>query len=356
MRRILLLLPSLDHGGAARQLGLLATGLPRDRFEVRVGVLGGDGPAGKPVRSAGIPIEVLGWQRLLDPAWLVRLRRLLRDFQPDVVHTWQIASLRALGLVGQGRARLVVSAPWVPRERPERDDLFALDRWLLQRADRVVASGPSQAERYRRLGITAERIAIVAPGVECPADIPLDTPAEPGRPHIVAVGPLEPHKGFLDAVWALDILSYVYTDLHLTLVGTGSHLPRLRRFVNNIPAGDRVHFVGRQDDVSALLAGADLVWVPSRAEAGMNVALEAMALGRPVIATDLPGLAEIVANEETGVLIPRGEPVVLARQTRRLLDDGALRRRLGEAARRRVRESFSVDDMVRKVGQLYEAL
>jgi glycosyltransferase involved in cell wall biosynthesis len=88
----------------------------------------------------------------------------------------------------------------------------------------------------------------------------------------------------------------------------------------------------------------------------MNVALEAMALGRPVIATDLPGLAEIVANEETGVLIPRGEPVVLARQTRRLLDDGALRRRLGEAARRRVRESFSVDDMVRKVGQLYEAL
>src|SRR5262249_36862376 len=147
---------------------------------------------------------------------------------------------------------------------------------------------------------------------------------------IACVGPLEPHKGFRDAIWALDILHFLYDDLHLLVIGQGSDRPRLEEFARVAGVQDRVHFLGAQAEVAALLAEADLVWVPSHAEGGVNAALEAMAAGRPVVAAQLPGLAEVVRDGETGLLFPPADRAGLARQTRRLLDDPELRCLLGD--------------------------
>src|SRR5438270_470943 len=80
-------------------------------------------------------------------------------------------------------------------------------------------------------------------------------------------GPLEPHKGFMDALWAYDILRYVYADLHLLVVGTGSHRERLEWAVRRCELR-RVHFLGVPSDWSAILDEAEVVWVPSRAHGG----------------------------------------------------------------------------------------
>src|SRR5205823_1577696 len=109
---------------------------------------------------------------------------------------------------------------------------------------------------------------------------------------------------------------------------------RLARFARSInPAGGHVHFLPARPDAAALLARADVVWVPSRAECGRQVVLEAQAAGKPVVASALPGLAALVADGRTGRLTPPGDPAELARRTRPLLADPASAGRLGAAGR-----------------------
>jgi glycosyltransferase involved in cell wall biosynthesis len=163
------------------------------------------------------------------------------------------------------------------------------------------------------------------------------------------------HKGFRDAVWALDILHYLYSDLHLVLVGNGSDRVRVAHFAQSVGTAERVHFLGRVDSVGPLLRRAAVVWVPSRNQGGICAALEAMAAGRPVVATRTGGLDEIVINGLTGFLVKPGDKAGLARQTRLLLDDPALAARLGEAGRQRVLENFTAARMVQQCERLYAA-
>jgi glycosyltransferase involved in cell wall biosynthesis len=343
-------IPSLDYGGAARQLMLIAGGLPRERFTPRVCVLGGVAPWVEELRAAGVEVDILGWKRPLEPAPFVALRRRLAELKPDVIHLWGTAALRAAAALGGARrsARLFVSAALPPRRRT-----VWLDRWLLRRADRVVAFGAAEADHCRRLGVRAERIAVVAPAVRpAPASAP---PAElPVGRLLFAAGPIEAYKGFRDAVWAFDVLHYIYEDLRLILGGDGPDRPRVEAFARAIGTATYTTFLGRRPDLAPWRDAAEIAWVPSRAGGGVNAALEAMAAGKPVIATRLPELAEIVADGETGCLVPHGDKTELARQTRFLLNDAERRGAYGEAGRRRAAEKFSVEQLVRRMAELYD--
>src|SRR5262245_38750597 len=154
--KILFVLAGTEFDGATAQLGLLAAGLPSDRFTVRVCSLG---TAGAGTVVAGVPVEPLGWARLLDPRPLFQLRRLVREFAPDIIHAGRMTSLRALALaVGRPAARLVASHPFTARAR--RHGLSRLDRWLLRRADCVVASGPAEADRCVREGVASGKVVV----------------------------------------------------------------------------------------------------------------------------------------------------------------------------------------------------
>src|SRR5262249_10797289 len=126
-------------------------------------------------------------------------------------------------------------------------------------------------------------------------------------------------------------------------------------FAARIGIARSVSFRGRPNDFLAELAHAEVVWVPSVAEGGVSVALEAMAAGRAVVASRLPGLAEGVADGETGLLARPGDVVSLARQTRVLLDDPERRRRMGRAGRERVGRHFAADNFVRRLAQVYDS-
>jgi glycosyltransferase involved in cell wall biosynthesis len=352
--KILHVIPSLEYSGVVMQLLGLARGLPPGRMEAWVCVLGGEGPCSLPLLDSPVTVDTLGWTRWLDVGALWQLRRLVRFFAPDLTHAWGLSALRAVYLAaGRTAGRLVVSKPLPPRGGPNR-----WDRWLLARSDVVVAGGPAEAARCRALGLD-DRIAIVPPaaperrswaGGRAPA-----LPASRSR-FVLCAGPLEPHKGFGDAIWGLDILRYVDPGLNLMLLGTGSDRPRLERFVRGLGMEPWVHFAGDRADVPGILRQAALVWVPSRAEGGVTFALEAMVAGRAVIASCLPGLAEVVRDGETGVLVPPGHKVALARQTRRLLEDARRCQAMGAAGRRRVSECFQAGDLVRRFTALYHDL
>jgi glycosyltransferase involved in cell wall biosynthesis len=351
-RTLLFVIASLEYSGAARQLMLLAAGLPRESFRVRVAVLGVESPWVASLRGEGVEVEVLGWRRPFDVRPFVALRRLVRSLRPDVVHVWGTTAFRTVVLCGgRGANRLLVSATLTPAGRPS-----PLDRWLLRRVEGVIAFGATDAERYRRLGIADARLTVVAPAMMIPT-----TPVEPAEPVGVAagarvllgLGPIEQHKGFREAVWAFDILRHLYEDVHLVLVGTGSDRPRVEQFARQIRVTEHVHFLGACADAAPLLHRAEMVWVPSLRGGGVGAALEAMAAGRAVIASRCPDLAEVVVDGETGFLVEPDNKAALARQTRFLLDDAARRRSMGEAGRRRVADHFSVARLVEACAQRY---
>ncbi|HEV3118197.1 MAG TPA: glycosyltransferase [Gemmataceae bacterium] len=360
MIRILFVIPSLDYCGAATQLSLLATGLPRSLFEISVCALDEGGPLALRLRNAGVAVHELGWRRWFDlrPYW--RFRECVSRFAPDIIHAWTTRALYMLPFARKTYSRLVVTAASLHKRSTLQN---RLDLRLLRRADRMVVATCAEAERGQQLGVACERLVAIASGVQCPAaheqpekSLHRFLRLKDSDRLIVCVGPLQPHKGFYEAIWAFDILHYLYDNLRLVVVGDGPDRGRLEEFVRHILGAGSVHLIGRQPEVLPLLSQAEVVWVPSRTGGGVNVALEAMAAGRPVVASRVRDLAEVIHDGVGGLLVPPGDKVALARQTRLLLDDPVRARRLGAAARQRVLKEFAAANVIERHTDLYQSV
>ena len=324
---ILHIVPHGNPSGISRELDLLLASHP-----AHVCCLGADGPATQRWRAEGIAVDVLNWRRWFDPRPWWMLADHIRNLQPGVIHVWGLEALGVVRLAApQTRSAIVVRQPLPPRKK-----LSALHRWLLRGANLVLASSKTEARICSEVGVPAGRVKVVPSGVR-----PATRATRDDKPRITCAGALLPHKGFYEAIWAFDILHFAQGDVELSIVGEGPERRRLTDFAIRTGLGHRIHLVGEVADIGSLLAQASLVWVPSLADSGAGVALEAMAAGRPVIASRWPGLAELVVDAETGYLVEPGNKIALAQKTRQLLGDPGLRRRLGAAGRRRAEEIFS---------------
>jgi glycosyltransferase involved in cell wall biosynthesis len=333
--------PDLQPGTSARELQLLCADFWRRIGMVQVCCLGRGGPAGDSLRTVCVPVETLDWTRPLDPRPLWHLARRLRTLQPDIVCAWGLTALRAVRAAAPFCPwAIVVRRLWESRPKPWA--LSALDQWLLKRVDRIVVNNLDQARRVEQVGILADKVCVAPPavGVSRPFG---DT--QPAKARIVCAGALVPHNGFYEALWTFDILHFVVPEVELLIAGDGPERRRLEQFVDNIGLRHRIELNPAATDLPALLAGAAVVWVPSLTDSGAGLALEAMAAGRAVVASRWPGLAQVVVDGETGFLVEPGSKVELARQTRGLLDNAGLRRRLGEAGRRRVEQHFAAESL-----------
>lgn len=137
-------------------------------------------------------------------------------------------------------------------------------------------------------------------------------------------------------------------------MGGGTELGRVEAAVQHL--GDRFQCLGLRSDVPAILAAAELAVLPTLREGLPNVILEAMAAGKPVVASRVGGVPELVVDGETGFLVPPRDPEALARGVLTLLGDPARAEAMGQAGRERVIRCFSLDRMVRETQQLYEEL
>jgi glycosyltransferase involved in cell wall biosynthesis len=359
VRKVLHLIPDFDYCGAGKQLVLLAKHLPRARFEIRVCALGPPGPLLDDLHAAGVSAEALNWHRLVDIRPYLRIRGLLKEFRPHLIHAWKAPAWRLASLAAPSWPLLATA---LNLKNGNRAGVAGLDRWLARRSTRFVAANASEAHYCMAEG--------VPPHALLPVTLAVESAAPNGQSHssvrdglrlpaaarvILCVGPLEAKKGFVDAIWAFDILKYLYRDLHLVIVGDGPDRRRLEQFVRSDQARIGVHFVGKTNDIGPFFELAEVVWVPSRIERGVNVALEAMAAGRPVVASRLPALQAVVADGETGLIFPPGDKVALARQTRQLLDNQDRRERLGKAGQERAAVCCSVQSFIRAYTELYEA-
>jgi glycosyltransferase involved in cell wall biosynthesis len=314
--------------------------------------IGADSRPLEALREAGIAAHALGWTRWFDAGALWRLRALLNRNQFDLIHVWRLPALRVVALVAPCvLPRILVSCPF-----PHGVRLNAWDRHVLRRVRCVALAEEHDRERCMREGLTDVRWQIIptaAAPERAPHTMPPGIAVYPRR--IVCVGRLERGLGFREAIWAADILRQVAPDVHLLIAGSGPREPELQTMVDRLDIANS-HLLGESVDRSDLLASADICWVPSKSNRGAQAAIEAMALGRPVVASDVPCLRALIDDGVTGCLVPPGDPVALARKTWALLHDPAQCERLGQAARVAARARFTLDRVASRWHGLYHDL
>ncbi len=362
-KRVLQIIPTLDRGGAEKQLALLVAGLPRNEFDVHVCCLTRGGPLEAVLREHGIPYTVIGKRWKIDPAAYWRLRKHIQHLSPDLVHTWLFAanSYGRQAALAAGTKRIVGGERCVDRWKVWHE--LAIDRRLAGKTAAIVANSAAVRDFYVNHGIPGDKFRVIANGVADPAastvtrEQMLDSLSLPHDARVlVAVNRLWPQKRIKDLIWAADLLQTFRADTHLLVVGDGPQRWRLERFRQQTRTTERVHFLGQRDDVPDLLPHCDCLWLASGYEGQSNAILEAMSVGLPVIATDIPGNRDLVVPDQTGYLVPVGDRAAFARWANVLLDDPQLASRLGQGGRQRVRQCFTVDSMVQRHVDLYREL
>jgi glycosyltransferase involved in cell wall biosynthesis len=359
VNRILHILDHLDSHGAARQLGLLATGLPPGAFAHHACVLSAGGPPAILKRS-GVAVTALGRRWPLDPQTWWRLRGEAARWRPDLIHAWGPAAaeygLAAAKACGVGR--FILQGGLAPAATAlER----AAGRWIAWCSDAVLVGGPAARDASIARGLSAARIRVIPDGV-APAPLPVYTRSEwlrqlgMGEPcRLVGVfGPLREAERLKDAIWAADLLKVIRQDVHLLIYGDGPHHDRLLQFRDQVLIRDKVHFLGQASDASEAMAHLDVFWSAGGTGESAGAILSAMAAGIPVVAADTPGTRELIVPGVTGYLFRVGHRAGLAGWTQHLLESPEAAGRLADAARRRALGEFSAEQMVRGYAALYE--
>ncbi len=314
-----------------------------------------EGPLARAAAAAGARVVPLGIANHFDLRAALVLRRLAPGF--DVVH-FHTARAHALAPLSRGRgARLVVTRrmDYVPAGGP-------YVRFLYNRAvDAVIAISEGVRAALVRAGVRAERIRVVPSGIDARAlAAPPAARAAVRREWglgddevaIVALGALEVRKGHAVLLAAAAGLASAAPRLRYVFCGEGRQAKALAGAAAALDGA--VRLVGFRRDVAACLAAADIVALPSFQEGLGVAALEAMAAGRPVVASRVGGLAEAVVHEETGLLVPPGDPTALAAALARLARDPDLRARLGAAGRARVLARYTATRMAEGTLACYE--
>jgi glycosyltransferase involved in cell wall biosynthesis len=350
-------------GGAERLLINALPYLDRDAYDYRVAVLEPDGPLSEACGRAGLPFEPLPHANALDPRNAFALRRTLRRERIDLVHAHLPLPGALARVAARGLATRVIYTEHNTQEMYRRGSRL-LNAATYGWQTRVIAVSERVRESAAaRMGWRAARRTSVVPnGVDFAA---LDAESQgaplgplpgdrPGVFRVLVPATLARRKGqdvLLDALERCTALGAL--RLQVWLAGEGSERITLEARARRAPLLGRVHLLGARRDVFQLMRRADAVALPSRFEGHPLALLEAMALGRPVLATRVGGVPEIVTHERTGLLVAPEDPEALAAALFRLASDRALCARLGAAAAAHARVEFDVRRTVAALETLY---
>lgn len=300
-------------------------------------------------------IESLGWltRGKFDLKTFLRLVRLIRRERVDVVHT-HLTTASWLGSLAGKVARVPVIA-----------HVHAADSKIwFQRANYLLAVSRGVRRHLVGQGIAAWRIPVVYYGLDlakypAPLDAGEAKQALGLAPHALTVGvvaSLQTRKGHRFLLEALHILRERGLEVHALLAGEGAEEDALRAQAAELGIGPQVHFLGFRDDVRAVVSSFDVFCLPSAKE-GLSIAvMEAMALRRPVVATAIAGMDEIVHNGVSGLLVPHGDALALADALETVLRDPALASAMGAAGREIVEKAFEQGACLAKLDELQGAV
>ncbi len=335
-----------EGAGIARIVAALARDLDPDHYQIHACFLGGDGPLAGDLERAGAHVRTVTWRAgALDPLGAWRFWRLARNRRPSLVH--QHTGGRSVSRLARraARAGLIYHLHGQTLEGPEGPGR----RLPSPEADLVIATSRAVAAQ-----VTGAGARVIYPGARITAEtLPSAPGVRNGTVVIGAAGRLVPIKGLIGLVQAIGRLNASGLALRLEIAGSGPEQPALEREASRLRVQDRVAFLGGRENLQSTLAWWDIFVQPSLAEGFGIAALEAMAVGLPVVVSRVGGLPELVEDSRTGLLVPPGDPAALAQCLAGLARDPERRRALGTAGRERARERFSVEQMVKAIADVY---
>lgn len=362
---ILYVIWSLGLGGAEQVVIQLAKGLDNDRFQPFVCCLNDAGPFADELKGAGVKIFALQKKRGIDISIVGKIIRIIRENDINLVHT----HLWGASLWGR-IAAVLAGVPVVVTEH----NVDVWKKWHYKFIDRILAAWTRRLCAVSRkvkdfyvqeVGIAPEKIEVIYNGVDplppaAPAAeiqrLKIELGIEEGALVLVNIGRLVPAKANHIFIEAVRILLGRGLNVYALIIGDGPLREELTRKNHDLIAKGLLKFTGMRRDVASILDFTDIAVLSSTREGFSIVILECMAKGVPFVATDVGGNGELIIDGRTGFLSPCGDSRALADRVEKILKDPDLARRMGEEAKRTVRENFSLARMIQQTQALYDAV
>jgi glycosyltransferase involved in cell wall biosynthesis len=353
--RVLQVIDSLPLAGAEVLVRDMALRLRTRGVDCDVVVLRElSGPLEASLQAAGVPLHATQVTKLYSLRQVPPLKTLMQSYDVVHVHLFPAQLWAVLAASHLKRRTALVTTEHGTSNLRRRWWLRPFDAWMYPHYDQIACnSEATAAELVRWCPSVAAKIRVIANGI--PLEIfetaqPAQLDAIPkGALRLIFVGRFEAPKDHATVLRALTTVPEGY----LLLVGDGPLRPELESLARSLGVAERVNFLGRRPDVPQLLKAAD-IYIHSTTFDGFGIAAcEAMAAGLPVIASDVPGLAQVVGG--AGVLVPPGDDRALARELQALLSSPIRRQEMGDAGRRRA-QCFSIEKTVDCCIEMYQSV
>jgi glycosyltransferase involved in cell wall biosynthesis len=363
--RVVEVMATGTNGGAQEHVYSLVSRMDRDRYDVRVVSLS-HGSSVRRLEKAGIDVTVIDEPD--DRAAVRALAELLDPIEPEVIHNHmfraEVVGTRAALLLGEKGCRRpgVISTIHSSRIRCVEDRQTL--RQLTPLMDRLIVVSKAIERKIREEGRYGAPVSLIYNGVDlqrynhqqpcCTFRDEFGIPE--GVPVVGVVARLEAEKGHRTLIDAWPVVLASHPEAWLLIVGEGSERNSLEAQAATLGISDRIVFTGRREDVPAVTAALDIAVLPSYREAqGLSV-LEAMALSRPVVASNVGGIPEMIEEGISGLMVPPGDCDALAGAIVRLLSDHPLADMLARRGHDLVHERFCIELMTSSIENLYDEI
>jgi glycosyltransferase involved in cell wall biosynthesis len=366
---ILFVIDGLEFGGGERVFLQLASDL-QDRYQILIAT-SADGEFSRTLNDIGIDFYTIEMTHQLTLKPISQIANIIRQNDIDLLHSQGARAdffARIAGKITKVPHTLCTVAMLV-----EGFDVGLLRkiiyRFMDSFSERYVERFIAVSETLKKAlieghGISSERIVKIYNGIELDKFRPdLKQPnlkkqwgITPETPLIGAIGRMVWQKGFKFLIKAISDIMGVAPDARFLFVGEGPLRADLENLAQKLNLYDRVIFTGFRSDIPDLLSTMDVLVVPSLLEGFPMITLEAMAMAKPIIASDIPGIKEQIKDGESGILVPPKDSKALATAILKILSSDEVAENIGSAARQTVEKKFSVDKMVMETERLYSSL
>lgn len=361
MKHVLHLTETSDTGGAENMFISLVENLDKKRYK-SIACLLGDGWLKTQLQRRGIETMVVPQPHSFDFPWLFRISRLLRDRSIQVMHAHEFAMNVYGSLLSKMTGIPIVTTVHGKNYYWEKWRRRLAYRFTARQSTMVAVSEDLKQFLMQRIAIPVGNIQVVHNGIDLHRYREIDRNntirrelgIDAKQPVIGTVGNLFAVKGQIYLLRACKAVAEAFPDFVLLIAGEGEELGSLEEEAGNLGIGGNIKFLGFREDVPSLLEAMDVFVLPSLSEGLPLSVLEAFALQKPVVATNVGGIPEIVQDGATGYLVPPKNPEALAEKIIMLLRDPQRAANIGQAGRKRVEEAFSLEQMIQKYQSIYD--